>query len=71
MASLVPWGDHLDVGSLVVQKAVGQADRGLHGAVRQQVDGGGDGPQGELCQLQFIIVRAVQLWLHNNTESDV
>ena len=49
MASLVPGGDHLDAGSLVVQKAVGQADRGLHGAVRQHVDGGGDGSQGELC----------------------
>ena len=68
LAPLVPGGHHLDIGSLVVQEAVGQADRGLHGAVGQHVDGGGDGSQGKLCQLQLIIMRALQLCLQNNTE---
>ena len=54
--SLVPRGDHLDSGSLVIQEAEGQSDRGLHGAVGVHVEGRGDGAQSELCQLQLLIV---------------
>lgn len=59
----LPWGDHLDPGSLVIEKAGSEPYRGLHGAVGVHVDRGGDGAQSELCQLQLLIVRVQQLYL--------
>lgn len=64
-----PWCDHLHIGSLVIQKTGVELDGGLHGVVGEHVDGGGDGAQSELGQLQLLVVRIQRQQLHQMTHS--